>query len=104
MIKVYNSSVVTNNLPFAGLRRYDDTTVDNQGNEGNYWSSSPNSATSNNARNLNLNENNVNADNNNRSNGFSVRCFSSPKVSFFLAISKLINIKHSLIGISTCNT
>ena len=46
----------------------------NAGNNGNYWSSTANSNTSN-AYNLNFNSGNVNpSNNNNRYNGFSVRC------------------------------
>jgi len=47
----------------------------NAGNEGNYWSSTPNSNTSN-AYSLNFNgTSNINPSNNpNRQNGFSVRC------------------------------
>jgi uncharacterized protein (TIGR02145 family) len=61
----------------AGNRNYDSSaTVYNQGNNSNYWSSSPNGS---NARNLNLNTSNVNANNNNnRANGFSLRCFKHP--------------------------
>jgi uncharacterized protein (TIGR02145 family) len=52
--------------------RNNDGTLNNQGSNGNYWSSSPNS---NNAYNLNFNSGGVNpANNNNRVNGFSVRC------------------------------
>ena len=47
--------------------------MDNAGNNGNFWSASPNN--SNNAYNLNCNNNgNVNPqNNNNRSNGYTVR-------------------------------
>ncbi len=47
----------------------------NAGNEGDYWSSTPNSSSSN-AYSLNFNStNNINPSNNpNRQNGFSVRC------------------------------
>ncbi len=56
-------------LPAAGYRN--DTNLNNQGSNGNYWSSSLNSD---NAWNLNFNDGNVNADNNNnRYNGQSVR-------------------------------
>ena len=67
---------MSHHLSFAGNRNYSTADLKNQGSNGNYWSSSPNSAGSNNARNLNLNSSNVNANNNNnRANGFSVRCF-----------------------------
>ena len=47
--------------------------VNNQGDNGNFWSSTVNDA--NNAYNLNLNSSNVNPDNNdNKNNGNSVRC------------------------------
>ena len=47
--------------------------LNNSANNGNYWSSTANSAT--NADNLNFNSGNVNpSNNNNRNNGFSVRC------------------------------
>ncbi len=56
-------------LPAAGNRN--GQKVYNVGNNGNYWSSTPNDA--NNAYNLNFNSGNVNANNNNRYNGQSVR-------------------------------
>ena len=57
-------------VPASGNRN--GSTVNNVGNNGNYWSSSYNS--SNNAYNLNFNSNNLNPDNNNnRNNGYSVR-------------------------------
>ena len=47
--------------------------TNNQGSNGNYWSSVANN--NNNAYNLNLNSSNVNPQNNNNKwNGFSVRC------------------------------
>jgi uncharacterized protein (TIGR02145 family) len=54
------------------------------GENGNYWSSSPNSAT--NGYNLNFNGTNVNPANNNddRQNGFPVRC-----VAAFIAIFRM---------------
>ncbi|MDV3854130.1 hypothetical protein CMT56_15085 [Elizabethkingia anophelis] len=58
-------------FPAAGYRNNTDGTLNNRGNNGNYWSSSE--ATSN-ANNLNFNSSSVNANNNNRTNGFSVRC------------------------------
>ena len=53
---------------------YNGSTFYNGGVNGNYWSATGGSTTSN-ARNLNFNTGNVNsANNNNRRNGFSVRC------------------------------
>ena len=46
-------------------------TLENVGQNGNYWSSSLND--SDNAWNLNFNDGNQNTNNNNRNNGFSVR-------------------------------
>jgi len=66
---VINSAVIT---ALAGNRNNSDATLNNQGSNGNYWSSSPNGT---NAYNLNFNSGGVNpANNNNRANGFSVRC------------------------------
>ena len=65
------------NLPFAG-RRYDSSaTLNAQGSNGDYWSSSPyGSDNPNYARNLNLNPSNVNANSYDyRAKGYSVRCF-----------------------------
>ncbi len=52
--------------------------LNNQGSNGNYWSSTANSAT--NAYNLNFNSSNINpgTNNNNKYNGFAVRCVLSP--------------------------
>ena len=56
----------------AGYRN--DTSLNNVGSNGNYWSSSLNTSNSNNARELNFNSSNHNTDNNNnRYNGQSVR-------------------------------
>lgn len=64
-----NSEVI---IPLAGNRNNSSAALNNQGSNGNYWSSSPNGA---NAYNLNFNASSVNpANNNNRANGFSVRC------------------------------
>ncbi|MBQ3409853.1 hypothetical protein IJG66_00635 [Candidatus Saccharibacteria bacterium] len=47
--------------------------LNNQGTNGNFWSSTVNN--SNNARNLNFNSSNLNPqNNNNKGNGFSIRC------------------------------
>lgn len=60
-------------MPAAGYRNNDDGGLNGVGNNGNYWSVTPNG---NNAYNLNFNNNgNVNpTNNNNRANGQSVRC------------------------------
>lgn len=58
-------------LPAAG--NSNGSSVNNTGNNGNYWSSTPNSG-NNNAWNANFNSGNLNPNNNNRNNGFSVRC------------------------------
>ena len=59
-------------FPLAGNRNNSSAALNNQGSNGNYWSSSPNGT---NSYNLNLTASGVNpANNNNRANGFSVRC------------------------------
>jgi len=59
----------------AGNRNWNDASLNNQGTNGNYWSSSPNGT---NGYNMNFNSSNINpSNNNNRANGFSVRCFKS---------------------------
>ena len=59
-------------IPASGYRNNNNGQLNNVGNNGNYWSGSPNGT---NGYNLNFNNGNVNpANNNNRSNGFSVRC------------------------------
>ena len=59
-------------LPAAGYRWNDN--LNNEGSNGNYWSSSLNPNNSNNAYNLNFNSSNWNWNNwNNRNNGQSVR-------------------------------
>lgn len=60
-------------MPASG--NCNNSSVNNVGSNGNYWSSSLNSSNSNNAYNLNFNSSNVNPanNNNNRYNGFSVR-------------------------------
>lgn len=62
-------------LPAAGNRN--GTSLNNQGSNGYYWSSSLNSDNPNNAWNLNFNSSNVNVNNNNRYNGYSVRAVQS---------------------------
>ncbi len=57
----------------AGNRNWSNGNMNNQGTNGNYWSSSPNTT---NGYNLNFNASNINpSNNNNRANGYSVRCF-----------------------------
>ena len=64
-----NSAVIP---PAGGNRNNGDGSLNNQGGNGNYWSSSPSGT---NASNLNFNGSTVNpANTNNRANGFSVRC------------------------------
>ena len=58
-------------MPMAGNRNNFDGTVNNEGSNGNYWSSTVNGT---NSWNLNFNSGNANMNNNNRANGFSVRC------------------------------
>jgi len=58
-------------LPAAGNRN--NSSFNNQGSNGNYWSSSLNTDKPNNAWNLNFNSSNVNVNNNNRYNGLTVR-------------------------------
>jgi len=59
-------------IALAGNRNNSNAGLNNQGSNGNYWSSTPNGI---NANNLNFNATGVNpANNNNRANGFSVRC------------------------------
>ena len=62
-------------LPAAGYRN--NTSVNNQGSNGNYWSSSLNADNPNNAYNLNFNSSNANVNNNNRYNGYTVRAVQS---------------------------
>jgi len=61
-------------FPAAGYRNNSDGTLNNVGNNGNYWSGTPNGTE--NAYNVNFNSGNANTNNNNRSYGFSVRCVS----------------------------
>jgi len=58
-------------LPAAGNRN--NASFNNQGSNGNYWSSTLNAGSPNNARRLNFNSTEANVNNNNRYNGFSVR-------------------------------
>ena len=59
------------NVPAAGYRN--GTSLNNEGSNGNYWSSTSNESNTNNAYNLNFNSDNFNRDWNNRNNGQSVR-------------------------------
>ena len=58
-------------IPSAGNRNRINGLLNNQGTNGNYWSSTVSGT---NARNLNFNSTVANTNNNNRANGFSVRC------------------------------
>lgn len=74
---VINREVITT---LGGNRNNSDATLNNQGSNGNYWSSSPNGT---NAYNLNFNSGGVNpANNNNRANGFSVRCVKDLQIKY----------------------
>ena len=55
----------------SGNRNRINGLLNNQGTNGNYWSSTVNGT---NARNLNFNSTEANTNNNNRANGFTVRC------------------------------
>ena len=55
----------------SGNRNRINGLLNNQGTNGNYWSSTVNVT---NARNLNFNSTEANTNNNNRANGFTVRC------------------------------
>ena len=63
-------------LPAVGYRN--DTSLNNAGSNGNYWSRSLNTSNSNNAYNLNFNSDNINWNNNNRNYGFTVRAVRCP--------------------------
>ena len=58
-------------LPAAGNRN--GSSLNNAGENGNYWARTLNTDNPNNAWNFNFNSNNQNMNNNNRNNGFSVR-------------------------------
>ncbi len=58
-------------VPAAGWRN--GTSLNNTGENGNYWSSTPHESNTNNAYNLNFNDGNFNRNWNNRNNGQSVR-------------------------------
>ena len=55
----------------SGNRNRTNGTLNNQGTNGNYWSSTVSTT---NARNLNINSSNANINSNNRAKGFFVRC------------------------------
>lgn len=57
--------------PSAGNRNRINGLLNNQGTNGNYWSSTVSGT---NARNLNFNSTAANTNNNNRANGLTVRC------------------------------
>ena len=61
-------------LPFLGVYggNYNNSTFNNGGTNGNYWSSTAYDES--NAYNLNYNSGNANMNNNNKRNGFSLRC------------------------------
>ena len=59
---------------FPACGNVNDTSLNNGGTNGNYWSSSLNTSNTNNAYNLNFNSSSVNpSNNNNRYNGRTVR-------------------------------
>ena len=70
----------------AGNRNRTNGLLNNQGTNGNYWSSTVSGT---NARNLNFNSTVANTNNNNRANGFSVRClkdYSMGSVVFIISV------------------
>lgn len=72
-------------VPAAGNRN--ESSLNNAGDNGNYWSSTVND-NSNNAYNLNFNSDNHNVNNNNRNNGQSVR----PVTEFIQSITDSVNL------------
>ena len=58
----------------GGLRNNNNGNFNNEGNNGYWWSASPNGTSNAWNRNLNSDNDNVNRNNNNTRNGFSVRC------------------------------
>lgn len=79
------------NAPAAGYRN--GSSLNNAGENGNYWSSTPNESNSNNAYNLNFNSSNQNVNWNNRNNGQSVR-----PVSELTTESSENNVRHFSIS------
>lgn len=71
--------------PSAGNRNRINGLLNNQGTNGNYWSSTVSGT---NARNLNFNSSAANTNNNNRANGFSVRCLKDLVCMALLIINK----------------
>ncbi|MDE7134693.1 MAG: hypothetical protein K2N86_05390, partial [Rikenellaceae bacterium] len=62
-------------FPAVGWRNNDSSgTLNNAGQNGNYWSSVTYTSNTNNAYELNFNSSNLNVDWNNKQNGRSVRC------------------------------
>lgn len=77
-------------FPASGYRNNNDGSLNNVGNNGNYWSAVPNNT--NNGCNLNFNQWNVNPqNNNNRSNGFSVR----PVSEFTARRRSFLSMRHT---------
>ncbi len=72
-------------VPAAGYRN--GSSLNNAGENGNYWSSTPNESNTQNAYNLNFNSSNHNVNWNNRNNGQSVR-----------PVSELTSVSSGLIG------
>ena len=70
-LTLFNIDDYSINDPAAGYRN--GSSLNNAGENGNYWSSTPNESNSNNAYNLNFNSDNHNVNWNNRNNGQSVR-------------------------------
>ncbi len=70
-LTLFNIDDYLENAPAAGNRN--GSSLNNAGENGNYWSSTPNESNSNNAYNLNFNSGNQNVNWNNRNNGQSVR-------------------------------
>ena len=69
----------------AGNRNRTNGLLNNQGTNGNYWSSTVSGT---NARNLNFNSSAANTNNNNRANGFSVRCLKDYSMGFVVFLFK----------------
>lgn len=66
----------------AGNRNNNNGALNNEGSNGSYWSSTPNS---NNSYNLNFNSSNANMNNNNRANGFSMLCVRELTIACFFS-------------------
>ena len=91
-LTLFNIDDYLGNVPAAGYRN--GSSLNNAGENGNYWSSTPNDSNSNNAWNLNFNSGEQNMNDNNRNNGQSVRPVteltkeSSDKIARHFSISK----------------